>query len=82
MGFDRTGGWGIFDAPEPWGPWTTAFYTEQWDVGNTHSYRLPSKWIGADNKTMYVVFSGKTHDGMRYDAFSVRKLDLTTSTGG
>jgi hypothetical protein len=23
------GGLGIFDAPEPWGPWTTVYYTEQ-----------------------------------------------------
>ena len=21
------GGFGIYDAPEPWGPWTTAYYT-------------------------------------------------------
>ncbi|HEX8204274.1 MAG TPA: hypothetical protein VF590_27600, partial [Isosphaeraceae bacterium] len=26
-------GLGIYDAPEPWGPWTTAFVTEDWDVG-------------------------------------------------
>jgi len=23
LGFDHHGGWGIFDAPEPWGPWST-----------------------------------------------------------
>src|SRR5262249_35755486 len=27
------GGLGIYDAPEPWGPWTTAFFTPAWDVG-------------------------------------------------
>ena len=27
------GGFGIYDAPEPWGPWTTAYFTEAWDVG-------------------------------------------------
>ena len=27
------GGFGIYDAPEPWGPWNTAFFTEAWDVG-------------------------------------------------
>ena len=27
------GGFGIYDAPEPWGPWTTVFFTEKWDVG-------------------------------------------------
>src|SRR5258706_7649916 len=25
------GGFGVFDAPQPWGPWTTAFYTQDWD---------------------------------------------------
>ena len=27
------GGFGIYDAPAPWGPWTTAYFTEAWDVG-------------------------------------------------
>ena len=27
------GGFGVYDAPEPWGPWTTASFTERWDVG-------------------------------------------------
>ena len=27
------GGFGVYDAPEPWGPWTTVFYTDEWDVG-------------------------------------------------
>jgi len=76
LGFDHDGGWGIFDAPEPWGPWTTAFYTRYWGLGNTHGYRLPAKWISADGKTLYLVFSGRTHDGTMYDAFCLRRLDL------
>jgi hypothetical protein len=28
-----SGGFGMYDAQEPWGPWTTAFFTDQWDVG-------------------------------------------------
>jgi hypothetical protein len=78
IGFDNGGGWGIFDAPEPWGPWTTAFYTEYWGLGGTHGYRLPSKWIQPDGKTMYLVFSGVRHNGALYDAFCVRKLTLDT----
>ena len=27
------GGFGVYDAPEPWGPWTTIFFTRHWDVG-------------------------------------------------
>ena len=77
LGSNMAGGWGIYDAPEPWGPWTAVFFTRKWDAGSTHSYRLPSKWISTDNKTMYVVFSGRTHDGVQYDAFSVRKITMT-----
>ena len=29
LGYDHDGGWGIFDAPEPWGPWTTVFHTTE-----------------------------------------------------
>ena len=72
LGFDHRGGWGLFDAPEPWGPWTTAFFTERWDCSDTHGYRLPSKWISEDGTTMYLVFSGMGE----YDAFCVRKMSL------
>jgi len=27
------GGFAVYDAPEPWGPWTRAYFTERWDVG-------------------------------------------------
>jgi CubicO group peptidase (beta-lactamase class C family) len=63
------GGFGIFDAPEPWGPWTTAYYTEAWDVGPGESSSLPTKWMSADGKTLHLVFSGDDH-------FSVRRATL------
>jgi hypothetical protein len=59
------GGLAIYDAPQPWGPWTTAFYTPQWDVGPGETSCLPTKWISADGRTVHLVFSGD-------DAFSVR----------
>jgi hypothetical protein len=63
------GGFAIYDAPEPWGPWTTAFYTEHWDVGPGESSSLPPKWMSADGRTVYLVFSGE-------DSFSVRRATL------
>lgn len=78
QGFDHASGFGIFDAPEPWGPWTTAFYTEGWDLQQAHGYRLPSKWIREDGCTMYLVFCCTG----RYDAFTVRKLTLRLTEGG
>jgi hypothetical protein len=60
------GGFGIYDAPEPWGPWTTAFFTEAWDVGPGETCSLPPKWMSDDGTTIHMVFSGD-------DAFSVRR---------
>ena len=36
-----TGGFAIYDAPEPWGPWTTAFFTAKWDVGPANTVTFP-----------------------------------------
>ena len=66
------GGFGIYDAPEPWGPWATVFYTEKWDVGPGESSSLPTKWMSPDGQTAYLVFSGD-------DCFSVRKATLVPS---
>jgi putative heme-binding domain-containing protein len=63
------GGFGIYDAPEPWGPWTTVFYTPQWDVGPGETSSFPTKWMSKDGRTLYLVFSGE-------DSFSVRKLTV------
>jgi len=62
----------IYDAPEPWGPWTTVFYTENWDVDPGESAHIPSKWISTDGKTCHLVFAGS-------DSFAVRKFTLTAS---
>ena len=63
------GGLGIYDAPEPWGPWTTCFWTPQWDVGPGETASIPTKWINASSGTVHLVFSGN-------DAFSVRQARL------
>jgi CubicO group peptidase (beta-lactamase class C family) len=76
------GGLAIQDAPEPWGPWTTVFATERWDVGPGETSSFPPKWMSADGETLHLVFSGD-------DCFSVRRATLTiaetegrTSGGG
>ncbi|MFC1713577.1 serine hydrolase [Candidatus Poribacteria bacterium] len=63
------GGFAVYDAPEPWGPWTTAYLTQKWDVGPGETACFPTKWMSADGKTCYLVFSGN-------DNFSVRKASL------
>jgi glycosyl hydrolase family 115 len=67
-----SGGFGIYDAPEPWGPWTTVYFTTNWDVGPGETGSFPTKWMSIDGKTLYLVFSGN-------DAFSVRKATLNVA---
>lgn len=64
------GGLAIYDAPEPWGPWTTVFFTEQWDVGPGETAGFPTRWTSADGRTLHLLFSGD-------DSFSVRRATLT-----
>jgi CubicO group peptidase (beta-lactamase class C family) len=63
------GGFAIYDSPEPWGPWTTAYHTDAWDVGPGETASLPTKWMSADGRTVHIVFSGN-------DCFSVRQGTL------
>jgi CubicO group peptidase (beta-lactamase class C family) len=74
VAYNHSGGWGIYDAPEPWGPWTTAFHTDYWGLGGTHGYRLPAKWIGPDARDMTLLFSGVRLPAITYDAFCVRPM--------
>ncbi|MCH5373967.1 MAG: DUF4185 domain-containing protein, partial [Planctomycetes bacterium] len=60
------GGLAIYDAPEPWGPWTTVFRTVAWDVGPGETAGFPTKWMSPDGCTLYLLFSGD-------DSFSVRR---------
>jgi len=66
------GGFGIYDAPQPWGPWTTVYYTQEWDVGPGETSSFPTKWMSDDGKICHLVFSGDDH-------FSVRKVTLTVT---
>jgi hypothetical protein len=63
------GGFGVYDAPQPWGPWTTVYFTRKWDVGPGETCGFPTKWMSADGKTLQMVFSGD-------DSFSVREAVL------
>ena len=63
------GGFGIYDAPEPWGPWTTVYYNENWDTGPGETSSMPPKWMSDDGRTVHLLFSGE-------DCFSVRKATL------
>jgi CubicO group peptidase (beta-lactamase class C family) len=76
VGYGHNGGWGLFEAPRPWGPWSVAYHTEYWGLGGTHGYRLPTKWISKDGRSLALVFSGLIYNGTSYDAFCVREMKL------
>jgi hypothetical protein len=66
------GGLSIYEAPKPWGPWSLAYDTDEWDAAPGDSASFPSKWISADGRTLHLVFSGQ-------DSFSVRRAVLVTN---
>ncbi|NOY79430.1 MAG: serine hydrolase [Kiritimatiellaeota bacterium] len=63
------GGFCVLDAPEPWGPWTLVWENRSWDVGPGETSSFPTKWMQADGRAMYLVFSGD-------DCFSVRRAEV------
>jgi len=74
----HTAALGVFDAPQPWGPWTTVYYSDHWSVKDgkdcrTYHHKFPTKWISGDGKTMWLLYSGL--DGNLY-AFCVKKATL------
>ncbi len=54
---------GIFDAAEPWGPWTTAAYEEDWGKGHIEVsafyWNFRTKWLSSDGLSFTLVFTGK-----------------------
>jgi len=59
----HTAALGVFEAPEPWGPWSTVYYDDHWSVQDGHDcrtyhHRFPPKWISPDGKTMWLLYSG------------------------
>jgi hypothetical protein len=65
---------GVFDAPDPWGPWTTVAYDHHWSGEHrTYHHKFPTKWISADGREMYLLYSGL--DGGLY-TFCLKKATL------
>jgi hypothetical protein len=50
----------VFDAPEPWGPFTLVHFEEYWEgqAFNPYCPRLPLKWMDSDGLTAWLQFSG------------------------
>lgn len=71
----QVGQLGVFDAPEPWGPWTTVAYYDNWGgfgTGGELGYNFSNKWTSSDGLTMWMDFSA---GGL--DSFNLVKATLT-----
>jgi hypothetical protein len=55
----------IYDAPEPWGPFTLAHHEDLWESREMNPYnpRLPLKWFDADKLEGWLQFSGSWING-------------------
>ncbi|MCB0689444.1 MAG: DUF4185 domain-containing protein [Saprospiraceae bacterium] len=53
----------IFEAPEPWGPWSTVCYQKNWGENhiplNTFYWNFSNKWSSEDGKTFSLIFTGR-----------------------
>ncbi|MGN6564011.1 MAG: hypothetical protein ACTHMU_15265 [Thermomicrobiales bacterium] len=53
----------FFDAPHPWGPWTTVGYVPHWGSGRDGDYRydprLPVSWLSDDGLAAVLVYSDR-----------------------
>lgn len=64
----------LFEAPEPWGPWSLFYKDDNWGTYGDYQPNFPTKWMSEDGKTIYMVSSGSYDD---YN-FTVQKLNITT----
>lgn len=62
----------LFEAPEPWGPWSIFYQEDNWGTYGDYQPNFPTKWMSEDGKTIYMVCSGSYDD---YN-FTVQKLTL------
>jgi hypothetical protein len=62
---------GIYEAPEPWGPWRTVYYNEKFESpGEAGSF--PPKWMGEAEGGRQLIYMLGSHD----DAFTLWPVTL------
>jgi hypothetical protein len=60
---------GIYEAPEPWGPWHTILFNNPNNVGpelnndtKTVYWNFSNKWLSSDGKKFVMVYTGPGRD--------------------
>jgi hypothetical protein len=84
------GNLGLFEAPEPWGPWKTITYLNnsegnQFGSGvidsDTFFWNFSNKWLSADGKDFTLIFSG-FGGGRGNDSWNTVRGSFDTAVGG
>lgn len=52
----------LFEAPEPWGPWSLFYRDDDWGRLGGYQPNFPTKWISGDGRTIWMVSSGSYED--------------------
>lgn len=52
----------LFEAPEPWGPWSLFCQDDNWGTYGDYQPSFPTKWMSDDGRTMLMVSSGSFDD--------------------
>jgi hypothetical protein len=71
----------FFDAPHPWGPWTSVGYVDRWGSGtdgdSRYDPRLPVKWLGDDGLAGTLIYSDRT----RADKLNLQEVRFARQGG-
>jgi hypothetical protein len=62
----------LFEAPEPWGPWSLFYRDDNWGTYGDYQPNFPAKWMSKDGKVIHMVSSG-TYDDYN---FTTQRLTL------
>lgn len=63
----------IYEAPEPWGPWSLAHNEHNFGPYACYNPRLPTRWMSSDGKTCWMIYSGNT-----FESESDRRYGIVT----
>ncbi len=68
----------LYDAPEPWGPFTLVHYEETWETKDMNPYcpRVPLKWMEPDGTAGWLLFSGSWAQPQSHYRANVRRFRL------
>jgi hypothetical protein len=80
---------GVFESRQPWGPWRTVAYYEDWGgmgtAGEGLTCEFPQKWMSADGSTLWAIFSvygaGAKQGIKAHDRFNLVKVKLSIVPG-